>query len=192
VELVTESQSSGPAVRKNGPSQLNENTGKMPLPIAEVRVSDSDEVKVKERNQKMQDFVQRRASRFKWSPERICQRYGTFPWRIGEVNWHVDEVNRQLVKDALSLVTAGDLRTKLRWPAEWYHNLIALQGDTWILDLNYFERESLVSSIIYQRLRKTNLMIETMATAFCAMPVFSLHLLGQGSKREMIQTLIYI
>jgi hypothetical protein len=134
VELVTESQNSDPTGRENGPSQFNEYTQQKPLPVVEVRVSDSDEVKIEEGNKKIRDFIQQRALSLKWSPETICERYTKAPWRIGEVNWHVDKENQQLVREALGLVTANDLRTRLKGPAEWYHNLIALQGDTWILD----------------------------------------------------------
>ena len=70
----------------------------------------------------------------RWNLEHLHDRYTKSPGRIGKVDWHREETNYEMVKQAVGIITREELERKLRSPKVWYHNLAVLQGDTWILD----------------------------------------------------------
>ncbi|UKZ63440.1 uncharacterized protein TrAtP1_004670 [Trichoderma atroviride] len=64
------------------------------------------------------------------------------PRQIGEVDWHVDERNRDTAAQALDILEWNQFRDPweqtrflISWD-NWFYNLRALQGDLWILDAN--------------------------------------------------------
>ncbi|KAK1250007.1 hypothetical protein MKX08_010010 [Trichoderma sp. CBMAI-0020] len=64
------------------------------------------------------------------------------PRQIGEVDWHVDERNKDIVAQALDILEWNHFqdpweqkRFLVSWD-NWFYNLRALQGDLWILDAN--------------------------------------------------------
>lgn len=64
------------------------------------------------------------------------------PRQIGEIDWHVDERNKNMVAQALHILEQSHFRDP--WEQrrffvsyhDWFNNLRALQGHVWILDAN--------------------------------------------------------
>lgn len=80
------------------------------------------------------EFVRSLAFASRWDLEHMRNRYTKSPGRIGKVDWHREETNYEMVKQAVGIITRDELERKLKPPKGWYLNLAVLQGDVWILD----------------------------------------------------------
>ena len=85
-------------------------------------------------NPDVHDYIRSMAFASKRNLEHMHDRYTKSPGRIGKVDWHREETNYEMVKQAVGITTREELERKLISPKAWYQDLAVLQGDAWILD----------------------------------------------------------
>ena len=82
----------------------------------------------------VRDYIRSMAFASRFNLEHMHDRYTKSPGRIGKIDWHREEMNYEMVKQAIGMITREELKRNFKGPKEWYQNLAVLQGDVWMLD----------------------------------------------------------